>query len=84
MRTILKQIRAMRPGARAVLLVLAACSPVSVSTSTAPNADFATLHTYAWEPNPPMGGTLDDSIAGQDIHAAVNNQGREAKEEHHE
>jgi hypothetical protein len=55
-----------------VVLLLIGCSPVSVSTSTAPGADFSTLHTYAWEPNPQMHGTLDDSIAGQDIHAAVN------------
>ncbi len=51
--------------------MLIGCSPVSVSTGTSPTADFAKLHTFAWEPNPQMGGTLDDSIAGQDIHAAV-------------
>jgi hypothetical protein len=53
-------------------VALVGCSPVTVSTSAAPGADFSTRHTYAWEPNPQMGGTLDDSIAGQDIHAAVN------------
>ena len=72
MHTLVEQIRAMRPGAWAVLLLLVGCSPVTVSTSTAPGADFSSRHTYAWEPNPQMGGTFDDSIAGQDIHAAVN------------
>jgi hypothetical protein len=56
----------------AVLLALIGCAPITVSTSTAPNADLSTRHTFAWEPNPQMGGKLDDSIAGQDIHAAVN------------
>ena len=62
---------AIRSAACAVVLLLIGCSPVTVSTSTAPGADFSTLHTYAWEPNRQMGGTLDDSIAGQEIHAAV-------------
>jgi hypothetical protein len=43
-----------------------------VGTSTAPGADFSTRLTYAWEPNPQIGGSMDESIAGQDIHAAVN------------
>jgi Domain of unknown function (DUF4136) len=59
-------------GAVALLLMLIGCNPVTVSTGTSPTADFTNLHTYAWEPNPQMGGTLDDSIAGQEIHAAVN------------
>jgi Domain of unknown function (DUF4136) len=56
----------------AALLTLIGCSPVTVDSSMSPTADFATLHTFAWEPNAQMGGTLDDSIAGQEIHAAVN------------
>ncbi len=55
----------------AALLTLIGCSPVTVSSGAAPTADFARLHTFAWEPNPQMGGTLDDSIAGQEIHTAV-------------
>jgi hypothetical protein len=55
----------------AMLLILICCAPVSVNTSTAPNADLSTRHTFAWEPNGQMGGELDDSIAGQNIHAAV-------------
>jgi hypothetical protein len=54
------------------LLLLIGCSPVTVGTSIAPGADFSTRHTYAWEPNPQMGGSMDESIAGPDIHAAVN------------
>ncbi len=61
----------MRLYAVAILLMLVGCSPVTVNTGASPTADFAKLHTYAWEPNPQMGGTLDDSIAGQEIHAAV-------------
>jgi hypothetical protein len=61
----------LRPCAIALLFALVGCSPVTVR-SAAPGADFSTRHTYAWEPNPQMGGTLDDSIAGQDIHVAVN------------
>jgi Domain of unknown function (DUF4136) len=61
----------MRLYALAILLMLVGCSPVTVSTGASPTADFAKLHTYTWEPNPQMGGTLDDSIAGQEIHAAV-------------
>jgi hypothetical protein len=53
------------------LLALIGCSPVTVSTETSPTADFSTLHTFAWEPNPQEGGTVDDSIAGQNIHAAI-------------
>jgi hypothetical protein len=45
----------------ALLLMLIGCAPVTDAR-----------HTFAWEPNPQMGGKLDDSIAGQDIHAAVN------------
>ena len=56
----------------AALLTLIGCSSVTVSTGTSPSADFAKLHTFAWEPNPQMNGTLDNSIAGQEIHAAVN------------
>jgi uncharacterized protein DUF4136 len=56
----------------ALLLILIGCAPATVSTSTAPNADLSTRHTFAWEPNGQMGGELDDSIAGQNIHAAVN------------
>jgi len=58
--------------ALAGLLTLLGCSPVTVSTGTSPSADFSKLHTFAWEPNPQMEGNLDDSIAGQQIHAAVN------------
>lgn len=54
-----------------VLLVLIGCAPVTVSTSAAPGADFSTRHTFAWEPNRQMGGNMDNSIAGQEIHAAV-------------
>ena len=57
--------------AAAALLTLIGCSPVTVSSSASPTADFAGLHTYAWEPNHQMDGTLDQSIAGQEIHAAV-------------
>ncbi len=61
----------MRLYAIAILVMLAGCNPVSVNTGASPTADFANLHTYAWERNPQMGGTLDDSIAGQEIHGAV-------------
>jgi hypothetical protein len=53
-----------------MLLILIGCAPVSVNTSTPPNADLSTRHTFAWEPNGQMGGELDGLIAGQ-IHAAV-------------
>ena len=55
-----------------VLVTLIGCAPVAVSTSTAPGADLSTRHTFAWEPNRQMGGNMDNSIAGQEIHAAVN------------
>jgi hypothetical protein len=61
-----------RLGAVALLLALIGCNPITVNTGTSPTADFAKLHTYAWERNRQMDGTLDDSIAGQEIHAAVN------------
>jgi hypothetical protein len=61
-----------RLGAVALLLALLGCNPVTVNTSTSPTADFANLHTFAWERNRQMHGTLDDSIVGQEIHAAVN------------
>ena len=61
----------MRRYAVAILVMLAGCNPVSVNTGASPTADFARLHTYAWERNPQMNGTLDNSIAGQEIHAAV-------------
>jgi hypothetical protein len=61
-----------RLGAVALLLALIGCNPITVNTGASPTADFANLHTYAWEPNPQMGGTLDDSIAGQAIHSTVN------------
>ena len=51
--------------------LLAACSGISVSTERAPNADFAARKTFAWVPNPQDGGKLDASIAGQRIHAEV-------------
>ena len=54
------------------LVTLVGCAPVTVSTSTAPDADLSSRHTYAWEPNRQMGGNMDASIVGQDIHAAVN------------
>jgi hypothetical protein len=56
----------------AVLLMLCGCAPVTVSTSKAPDADFSTRHTFAWEPNRQMGGDMDNTIVGQQIHAAVN------------
>jgi hypothetical protein len=59
-------------GAAALLLALIGCNPVTVNTATSPTANLANLHSYAWERNPQMRGTLDDSIAGQEIHAAVN------------
>jgi hypothetical protein len=64
--------RALGLCAVAALSTLLGCSPVTVNTSTSPTADFADLHTFAWEPNRQMGGTLHDSIAGQEIHAAIN------------
>ena len=51
--------------------VLAACTGVSVSTERAPNADFTGRKTFAWVPNPQDGGQVDASIAGQRIHAEV-------------
>jgi Domain of unknown function (DUF4136) len=51
--------------------LLAACSGLSVSTERAPNADFTGRKTFAWVPNPQDGGRLDASIAGQRIHAEV-------------
>jgi hypothetical protein len=65
--------RAVKLCAVALALALIGCNPVTVSTGTSPTADFAKLHTFAWEPNRQMGGNLDDSLAGQQIHAAVNN-----------
>jgi hypothetical protein len=61
-----------RLGAVALLLTLFGCNPISVNTSTSPTADFANRHTFAWERNPQMHGTIDDTVAGQEIHAAVN------------
>ncbi len=61
----------MRLYAVAILLMLTGCNPVTVNTGASPTADFAKLHTYAWEPNPQMGGTLDNTISGQAIHSAV-------------
>ncbi len=52
-------------------LFAAACSNVAVNTELAPGANFAGRQTYAWLPNPQMGGELDASIAGQYIHADV-------------
>ena len=72
MRIGLERIRSIRPGVCALLLLPLGCSPVTVNTSTAPSEAFSTRHTYAWEPNPQIGGALDDLIVGQDIHAAVN------------
>jgi hypothetical protein len=51
--------------------LVAACSGVSVSTERAPNADFTGRHTFAWVPNPQDNGQVDASIAGQRIHAEV-------------
>lgn len=56
----------------ATLLILIGCAPVTVNASTAPNADLSARHTFAWEPNGQMAGELDDSIGGQNVHAAVN------------
>jgi hypothetical protein len=64
--------RAMKLGAVALLLALIGCNPITVNTATSPTADFANRHTFAWERNPQMGGTLDDTVVGQEIHAAVN------------
>jgi hypothetical protein len=55
----------------AMLLILIGCSPVTIDTSTAPNADLSTRHTFAWDQNTQRGGELDDSIAGQNIHAPI-------------
>lgn len=44
---------------------------INVNMEAAPNADFAARKTYAWQPNPQMGGQMDMSIAGQQIRAAV-------------
>lgn len=55
----------------ALLFVAVACSNVAVNTELAPGADLAGRKTYAWVPNPQMGGALDASIAGQEIHADV-------------
>jgi hypothetical protein len=71
MRVASEQIRSIRPGACALLLLPLGCSPVTLSMSTAPSADFSTRHTYGWEPNPQVVGALDNSIAGQEIRAAV-------------
>jgi hypothetical protein len=58
--------------AAACLLGILGCAPmVNVNTSVAPNADFGARKTYAWQQNPQMGGSMDQSIAGQQIHAAV-------------
>lgn len=64
--------RAIRLCAVAVLVALAGCSPVTVSSDVSPTANFTDLHTFALEPNRQMDGRLDQSIAGQEIHAAVN------------
>jgi len=57
--------------ATALVVGLSACSGVSVSTERAPNADFTARKTFAWVPNPQDGGQVDTSIAGQRIHAEV-------------
>ena len=56
----------------AALLALTGCSSMTASSSASPTADFSNLHTFAWEPNWQNDGMLDQSIAGQEIHAAVN------------
>jgi hypothetical protein len=48
-----------------------ACSGLNVSTERAPNADFTARKTFAWVPNPQMGGQMEVSIAGQRIRAEV-------------
>ena len=55
----------------AATLVGSACSNVAVSTQVAPDANLAGRRSYAWVPNPQMGGEVDASIAGQYIHADV-------------
>ena len=55
----------------AAAVFASACSNVAVNTELAPNANFAGRRTYAWLPNPQMGGAVDSSIAGQYIHADV-------------
>jgi Domain of unknown function (DUF4136) len=64
--------RAIRLCAAMVFLALGGCSSITASSDVSPTADFADLHTFAWEPNRQMDGALDQSIAGQEIHAAVN------------
>jgi len=55
----------------ALLAAVAACAGVSVSTARSPDADFSGRTTYAWAPNPQMGGAMDRSITGQQVHADV-------------
>ena len=55
----------------AAAVFASACSNVAINTELAPNANFAGRRTYAWLPNPQMGGAVDSSIAGQYIHADV-------------
>jgi hypothetical protein len=70
--SIARQLRGLPAAAiLAGLGLLAACSGISVSTERAPGADFSARKTFAWVPNPQMGGEMETSIAGQRIRAEV-------------
>jgi len=60
--------------ALALALALSACSSVQVKTDWDPEADFAGLHTWAWQketPSPTGNPRLDDPLVHKRIQAAI-------------
>jgi len=60
-----------------VLLMLAACSPVTVRTDHDTSADFSHLRTYGWLQKPsdlPRDPRIDNDLLDSRVHSAVNDE----------